>query len=140
MKCEYLYCLLDVLSKIGIWTVGMIFTIIMISIQDHCLFGFLNISETFYYYGRIYSLDKSEIKTRMENLLNFLDLENIKSCIINLRYQGISKALNICCHTIAPTFIKIPTFTVVCNKCLIHGEGILLFPNLVSDLLNFLII
>ena len=60
---------------------------IFISTQDHCLFGYLSISETFFYYGRIYSLEKSEIKTKMENLLNILKLQNIKSCIINLRYQ-----------------------------------------------------
>ena len=54
-------------------------------LQDICLFPSLTISETFYYYGRIYSMSSAEIKSQIDYLTTFLDLQTMKNrCVRNM--------------------------------------------------------
>lgn len=54
--------------------------------QDPTLYTELTIKETFYYYGKLYSLEKSKIKEREQFLVDLLDLPPTDQLVCYLRY------------------------------------------------------
>lgn len=54
--------------------------------QDATLYAELTIKETFYFYGKLYSLDKNKIRSREQFLIDLLDLPPTDQLVSFLRY------------------------------------------------------
>lgn len=49
--------------------------------QDYCLFQELTLSETFYYFGKLYGMNEKAIKMRQDFLIKLLDLPKKNSFV-----------------------------------------------------------
>lgn len=90
--------------------------------QEIALYGEFSIRETMMYFGWIFGMQTSEIKERLQFLLNFLDLPSESRLVKNLRFvprHSNCVKLNLLCRKIKKfheNYSTIPQYFLVVVK------------------------
>ena len=63
--------------------------------QDNMLFNELSIKENCFYFGRLYGLKRSEIKTKFKELIHLFELEGFENTFIENLSGGMAKRVNL---------------------------------------------